>query len=148
MKTKKNAYRYIEWLSAEEMHEASKKWSSELKFMRDEQLFLNNLVTSYTLQLSDSAFFEESKKVIAEIQQVEKEVTPLFKKVQAHENQLEIMVADIDQENMEKAYLETHKELSVAMDEYSMTYRGTKKKLFSLVSRVLKKSKQKRLLSQ
>lgn len=148
MKTKKHAYSFIEWLSSEEMHEASKKWSSELKFMRDEQLFLNNLVASYTLQLSDSAFFEESKKVVAEIQQVEKDLTHLFKKVQAHENQLEIMVDDIDQVNMEKAYLETHKELSVAMDEYNMAYRGVKKKLLSLVSRVMKKSKQKRLLGQ
>lgn len=32
-------YNYIEWLDAEEMHETSIGWFSELKFIRDEQFF-------------------------------------------------------------------------------------------------------------
>ena len=148
MKTKSHRYSYIEWLSAQEMHEDSKKWCSELKFMKDEQIFLNNLIASNTLKLTDSAFFEESKGVIAEIQQAEKDLTLLFKKVQAHENQLEIMTDEIDQLKMEKAYLETHKELWEGMEEYISSYRAIKTKLFGLVSRVMKKAKQKRLLNQ
>ena len=38
----------MEWLDPNEMHEASLKWMSELKFIRDEQLFLNDLVKAYT----------------------------------------------------------------------------------------------------
>jgi hypothetical protein len=101
-----------------------------------------------TLQLSDSAYFEASKALMSKIQKAEMELTDLFKKVQAHENQLEIMVDDVDQFKMEEAYLETHTELWAAMEEYGIAYRAIKKKLFSLVARVMKKTKQKRLLKQ
>jgi len=147
MKTKKKKYRYIEWLSAEEMHEASKNWMSELKFAKDEQLFLNDLVKSYTLQLIDSEILNESKKIIKEITKAEKEVVVLMKKVQSHENLLEVMVNDIDELKMEKAYLETHWELTDKIENYMINYRNLKAGLFKVISRLMKKNKQKRLLN-
>lgn len=140
-------YTYIEWLNAEEMHEASIRWFSELKFIRDEQFFLNNLVQSFTLQLIDANIYDDSKKIIQRLQHVEKEIVSLFKKVQAHENQLEIIVDDVDQLKMEKAYLETHKELQIAMNDYTQEYREIKEQLFKLLTSILKKGKQKRLLN-
>lgn len=142
-----NSHSYIEWLSAEEMHEASIRWFSELKFIRDEQLFLNNLVKSFTMQLIDSKVFQDSKKVIDQLQHAEKDIISLLKKVQTHENQLEIIVDDVDQLKMEKAYLETHKELQGSMHEYTQRYREIKQRLFKLVSSLMKKDKQKRLLN-
>ena len=58
MKTKKRNYRYLEWKSPEEMHQTSLEWISELKFVKDEQLFLNDLVKSYTLQITGLGMFE------------------------------------------------------------------------------------------
>lgn len=139
-------YKYMEWLDADEMHEASMLWFSELKFIRDEQIFLNNLVTSYTLQLIDANIFEDSKKIIDDLQHAEKDIVPLFKQVQAHENQLEIMVDDVDQLKMEKAYIKTHEDLQIAIHDYSQRYRDIKERLFKLLSSVMKKEKQKRLL--
>lgn len=141
------SYSYIEWLSSAEMHEASVGWFSELKFIKDEQLFLNNLIKSFTIQLIDSNVFQDSKKVIDQLQRVEKDIIQLLKKVQTHENQLEIMVDDVDQLKMEKAYFETHKELQISMNEYTLRYREIKQRLFKLVSSVMKKEKQKRLLN-
>jgi len=146
-KSSKRKYRYFEWLGAEEMHEHSLQWLSELKFIRDEQMFLNNLVTSYTVELTDIGIFEESKNVVDQLQKAEIDVVPLFKKVQKHENQLEIMVDDVDQPKMEKAYIETHKQLLSSINDYSLRYRAIKEKLFKLVSKTMKKSKQKRLLN-
>lgn len=140
-------YTYIEWLNAEEMHEGSMRWFSELKFIRDEQFFLNNLVQSFTLQLIDSNIYKDSKKIIEGLKYAEKDIVSLFKKVQAHENQLEIMVDDVDQLKMEKAYLETHKELQIAMNDYTQQYREIKEQLFKLLTSIMKKGKQKRLLN-
>ncbi len=142
---KKN--KYIKWLNADEMHEGSMRWFSELKFIRDEQFFLNNLVQSFTLQLIDSNLFKDSKKIIAGLQHAEKDIVPLFKKVQAHENQLEIIVDDVDQLKMEKAYLETHKEVQIEMNDYTQRYREIKEQLFKLLTSIMKKDKQKRLLN-
>jgi hypothetical protein len=47
------SYKYVEWISPVEMHQATLDWLSELNFVRDEQKFLNNLVKSHTLELTD-----------------------------------------------------------------------------------------------
>ncbi len=147
MQAKKLKYGYVEWLSAQEMHEDTLRWMSELNFTRDEQLFLNNLIKSYTLELTDAKIFEESKKLINGILHAEKDIVVLMKRVQAHENQLEIMVNDVDELKMEKAYLETHWELLNETEKYLVDYRTLKKNLFELVSKVMKAQKQKRLLN-
>ncbi len=146
MKTKKK-YNYIEWLSAEEMHEETLRWISELKFARDEHLFLNDLVKSYTLDLTEERVFQESKKLIGTLLTSQKEVVQLMKKVRLHENLLEVMVNDIDELIMEKAYLETHRELTFLVQTYLTDYRTLKANLFKLISSIMKQKKQKRLLN-
>jgi hypothetical protein len=140
-------YEYIEWLSPEEMHQATLSWISELNFIRDEQRFLDTLVKSHTLQLTETEIFGKSRELVGEIVKAEKEVVTLMKKVQSHENLLEIMVDDIDQGKMEKAYRDTHRELTALVNGYLADYMKLKKRLFALLGKVLKKEKQKRLLS-
>ena len=141
MKATGKNYGYIEWLSAEEMHEASVQWMSELKFVRDEQRFLNDLVATYTLQLVDQKVFKESQKIIGSLSKAENEVIPYMKRVKSHENLLEIMINDIDELKMEKAYIETHWQLSSEIKMYMKDYRELKTALFHLVAKVKKTNK-------
>ncbi|MBT8306574.1 MAG: hypothetical protein KJN85_06530 [Maribacter sp.] len=147
MKAKKQIYRYLELKSPEEMHQTSLEWISELKFAKDEQLFLNDLIKSYTLPITSLGLFEESKKLITSISNYELELESLLKKVQIHENQLSIMLDDIDQPKMEKAYTESHRDLIYTIDNYLIEYRKLKGSLFQMISKVMKKEKQKRLLN-
>lgn len=139
--------RYIEWISPEEMHKATLSWVSELKFIRDEQLFLNSLVKSFTSQLIDHKIYDRSKELVGGILDAENELKSLLRKVQVHENQLEIMIDDVDQPKMEKAYRDTHIELMGGMETYLKGYRTLKKELFDLLSKIIKKEKEKRLLN-
>ncbi|UCD60748.1 MAG: hypothetical protein JSV59_12875 [Flavobacteriaceae bacterium] len=147
MNIKNNTHRYIEWIDPDEMHRVTVLWLSEVKFMRDEQMFLNNLIKHYTVQLVDSKIFGKSKEIVSKLTDLEKEAISLMKKIQAHENKLEIMIDDIDQLELEKAYRDTHRELTGTMDRYKEEYMQIKTRLFDLVSNVLKKEKQKRLLN-
>lgn len=147
MKTKKQIYRYLEWKSPNEMHQTSLEWISELKFVKDEQMFLNDLIKSYSLQITSLGIFEESRILITAISNSEMEVGLLLKKVQVHENHLTIMLDDVDQPKMKKAYTETHRDLIFTMDEYLTEYRRLKGSLFKMISEVMKKKKQKRLLN-
>ncbi len=140
-------HRYIEWISPEEMHQEALSWISELNFARDEQKFLDNLVKSYTLQLTDSKIFPASREIVSGIAGAEHSLVPLMKKVQSHANLLEIMVDDIDQPKMEKAYKDSHRELLLAVKKYLQEYRNLKERLFTMLTAVLKKEKQKRLLN-
>lgn len=144
-KTQKGTFR--EWFSAEELHEESKKWCSELKFARDEQKFLNHMIKDYTLDILDSDMFNTIQPVVASLEKSESELVNIFKKVQLHENQLQIMVDDVDQNKMENAYLDTHSELAKEVEGYFREYRDSKTKIFDIVSKVIKRKKQKRLLN-
>ncbi len=139
--------KYMEWLSAEELHNDSRNWRSHLEFTKDEQLFLNDLVGSHVLDLVDSEAFKKASPLLTSLEKMEKDWTNLFKKVQLHENQLQIMVDDVDQLKMEEAYLTTHMELTNEVETYFKTYRSVKTKIFRLISSLIKKRKQKRLLN-
>ncbi|MCR9228131.1 MAG: hypothetical protein NXH90_11990 [Flavobacteriaceae bacterium] len=147
METKSNKRRFREWFSAEELHEESKKWSSELKFARDEQKFLDQMVKDYTLDIIDSDMFKTIRPVVESLNISEKDLVKLFKKVQLHENQLQVMVDQVDQEKMEAAYLETHNDLAKDVTDYFIGYRDAKNRIFDIVSKVIKRKKQKRLLN-
>ncbi len=147
METKKQIYRYLEWKSPEEMHQTSLEWISEMKFIKDEKLFLNDLIRSFTLQITSLGLFEESRKLITAISNSELALDLLLKKVRVHENQLSIMLDDVDQPKMEKAYTETHRDLIFTIDTYLSEYRKLKGSLFQMISKIMKKEKQKRLLN-
>lgn len=147
METKANKRKFREWFSADELHEESKKWLSELKFTKDEQKFLNNMVKDYTLDIIDSDMFKTVQPVVESLNKAEKDLEDLFKKVQLHENQLQIMVDDVNQDKMEAAYLDTHNDLAMEVSDYFVKYRDSKTRIFDIVSNVIKRKKQKRLLN-
>ncbi|MBO0330261.1 hypothetical protein [[Muricauda] lutisoli] len=147
METKSSKRKFREWFSAEELHEESKKWFSELKFAKDEQKFLNNMVKDYTLDIIDSDMFKTVQPIVESLNKSEKDLVDLFKKVQLHENQLQIMVDEVNQEKMEAAYLDTHNDLAMEVQDYFENYRDSKSKIFDIVSNVIKRKKQKRLLN-
>ena len=147
MEDSKKRYKQVEWLSADELHLASLGWLSELHFCADEQMFLNGLVQSFTLPLTDKQIFSESKKLVNLLLDHEKQLETLLMQVQAHERLLQIMIDDVDQIKMEKAYVETHADLKTQNQQYLVSYRGLKRQLFAMLSKIMKSQKQKRLLN-
>ena len=146
MKTKEINVKYQPWLSAEIMHRDSLGWLSELNFMKDEQLFFDDLVKSYTLQLIDSAHFSESKNIIARLGDSQKKTASLLRIVKKHEKGLKIMVDGKDQLEEEDAYKNEHVELITKVTKFTEDYKSLKSQLFGLVKGIIKEGKQKRLL--
>ena len=105
------------------------------------------MIKDYTMDILDSDMFNTVQPVVTSLDKLESDLVQLFKKVQLHENQLQIMVDDVDQSKMENAYLDTHSELVKEMADYFSKYRESKNKIFTMVSKVIKKKKQKRLLN-
>ncbi|WP_242131896.1 hypothetical protein [Aestuariivivens marinum] len=147
MKTKVPKIKYKAWLSPETMHNNSKKWLSELAFIQDEQLFFDDLIKSYTLQLIDSKHFTESKKIIDRLSQLQKENNTLFNTLKNHKRGLKIMVDGKDELEKEQAYRDKHAKLIIVVSKYLEKYQTIKKQLFTLVKGIIKEGKQKRLLN-
>lgn len=143
MSTKKTTIDYIEWFDAEEMHEHSKKWFSELSFIKDEQHFLKNLIQSFAIKPLKKQQFERIDGFKKAIEENHYRLELLFKKVQKHMNQLRIMVDDVNQLDMEKAYKKTHKRLYRMMNLYLLDYRTVKERGFAKLSAILISEKEK-----
>ncbi|GAA4884478.1 hypothetical protein GCM10023311_03620 [Flaviramulus aquimarinus] len=149
MKSKKiEVKKYEAWLSAETMHGHYLKWLSELEFAEDEQLFFNDLIDTYTLQLIDSKHFNESTEIINKLNALQKETKALINTVINHEKGLKIMVDGINQIPEENAYKDEHGKLIITISEFLKKYRTLKSQLFVLIKNIIKERKQKRLLSQ
>jgi hypothetical protein len=148
MKTIHTKAKHTEWLSAEDMHASSKIWLSELAFFKDEQLFLEDLIKSHTLQLIDKSHFEKSKDVIDRLSQVVKQTEVLFKAVTKHENELSIMVDGIDELAKEANYKKEHRNLIELIGEFKKRYQKIKAELFAMVKEVIQESKQNRLIEK
>lgn len=146
MSTKNLKVKYEPWLSAETMHNNSRKWLSELKFTKDEELFFADLVKSYTLQLIDSKHFTESKKIIDKLSDLQKETETLIKTIKHHEKELKVMVDGINEIEKENAYKDEHTKISTVVNNFLEKYKTLKIQLFSLIKDILKEGKQKRLL--
>ena len=146
MKTINDNAKYEVWLNAEVMHNASREWLSELNFVNDEQLFFDDLVVSYTLQLIDSKHYKDSKELINRLSALQLETKTLIGAVKKHEKELEVMVDGIDQPEEEVRYKEAHRALILEMGDFMKRYKTLKKSLFALIKNIIKEGKQKRLL--
>jgi hypothetical protein len=148
MITKKMHERYVEWFDADEMHGASKKWTSELNFVKDEQRFFEDLIKSYTLDLLDSGQFSKTKELVSELNKQQNEIVELLKYIQIHENNLEIMIDGIDEPKKENQYKKTHSQLFANVNSYLEEYKLIKTQLFKSIKEILKKQRQKKLLGE
>lgn len=145
---KRTQLKYIEWLDADEMHEASKDWLSELNFIKDEHLFFEHLVTQFTSQLIASKKFSDTKEIIDAINRSQKRNNTLIEAIKIHENELQVMVDDIDQLEEEKSYTKEHRDLIIATTEFLKEYRKLKAQLFDIIKTIKKEDKGRHLLDR
>ena len=141
METTQTHARYVEWLSAEEMHKGSKEWLSQLEFVKDEHLFFEDLIKSYTLQLIKPEKFAHNKEIIDAINKSQKRNNLLIDAVKLHEYALQIMVDGIDQINEEEAYKKEHRGLIIKINNFLKYYRSLKMQLFDIVKKIKKEEK-------
>ncbi|MFD2542260.1 hypothetical protein ACFSSB_08015 [Lacinutrix gracilariae] len=148
MITTKTQEKYLELMNATEMHQASKKWYSELSFIKDEQLFLDDLVTTYTLQLINKREFEDNTEIVDALNRSQKRNEELLNIVKTHTNDLEVLVDNIKQPKEEAGYKKEHQELVKVISEFFIEYKNLKTQLFQIFKDILKNEKQIRLLDR
>lgn len=140
--------RYIEWLSAEEMHDASKEWLSELEFVKDEHTFFEDLITKFTSELLEFGNFSDKIELIDAINASEKENNILIEAVKTHENELQIMIDEVDQLEQEKAYTKSHRDLMLKIESFLKDYKSLKIQLFNIIKSIKKQEKQNSLIDK
>lgn len=148
METTRIHPRYVEWLSAEDMHKTSQDWLSQLHFAKDEHHFFEDIIKSFVFQLIKPEKYSESKELIDEIKRSKKQNDMLIKEVIKHEKGLQIMVDGIDQPKEEDAYKEEHRRLIIVISEFLRDFRILKTRLFKTIKAIRKAEKRMPLLDK
>ncbi len=141
MSNKTIKYDYKEWFHTQEMNEDSKRWFSQLSFINHEQLFINTILHSFATKTLNSTEFGRIHDFKHAISENKHRLDPLFKQVQKHKKQIEILVDDVNQLEMEKAYRKTHKKLHIRINNYVLDYRTVKERGFANLCSILKTAK-------
>jgi hypothetical protein len=137
----------MEWYSADELHKASQDWLVELEFIKNEQLFFEDLLKSNSSKLIDHVGFEKNSYVIDALKTSQKQNNSLIMAIKKHDNNLKIMVDGVDQPEEERLYKKEHRNIMVKINEYLKEYKTLKTQLFTIFKKVFKNEKQKRLTS-
>ena len=138
MKTQQWQLKYIKWFSAEDMHEATIHWLSELNFIKDEHLFFEHLLEPY---INLSKKYSPVQNLLEEISILKEECKCLTSVVLSHQNKLDVLVDGINQIKEEELYKETHHELVDTMNQFLLMHQQLKKDLFKTVKAVMKDQK-------
>lgn len=143
----KSNKKYIKLLSIEELHSDILNCISELCFIKDEQQFLEDLISNYTLDLLNGSVYENSKVVISNLAHLKKELIPLLKKSMNHRNNLEVLLDEVIIPSEMQNYKEEHYKLVLEVAFFISKFKKAKRKIFSLIKQIIKEGKQKRLLT-
>ena len=117
-------------------------------FIKDEHLFFDDLIKSYTLQLIQPEKFAHNKEIIDALNKSEKQNNLLIEAIKVHENELKIMVDGINQPKEEEAYKKEHRGLIIEISEFQKHYRSLKTQLFVIIKAIKKEAKWNHLIDK
>ena len=147
MEITKSHIKYIEWRSVEDLHADIINSISELRFIKDEQQFLEDLIINHTMGLISGDSYELSKNAITKLSKSRKKLGPLLKKLTSHSNKLEILLDDNHFINEMEDFKELHYQIMLEFNAYDSQFKKVKKQIFKLIKKILKESKQHKLLN-
>jgi hypothetical protein len=120
---------------------------NELEFMKDEQLFLEHLLSSHFLELSSQDLYEPTRKLIKKLKEVEHLGGDLITELQLFNKQIANSLDD-KKTNVISDSLKKQRIIQTDFENYSLKFRYVKKKIFGLVKDIMIAHKQKLLINK
>lgn len=132
-------YKIVQWSTPEELHEECMDWLSQLEFIRDEQRFLDEFISKYTIPLISLEGDNTSLPIVVKLLNDEKELNSLMDRVRSHNNTFEKLLETHIDVREKDAYKETHYYIKIAVFKYTADYRNMKSTLFKKIKEIMKK---------
>ena len=130
-----------------ELHEASMLRMHEMEFMKDEQSFLEHLLSSHFLELSAEDLYETTRKLIKKLKEVEHLGVDLMSKVQLFNKKMANALDEKKPNSDDDLFLE-QRIIQTDFENYSLKFRYVKKKIFRLIKEIMIAHKQKLLIKR
>ena len=128
------------------LHRISQKWSAELDFIHDEQRFLQDLISTFFIDLCSVEFFPDARKLNQKLDECIKKGNLLTLELQTHEKHLVTLLESIHLEG-EHNYRKIQKKLANRIDQFVQSNKFIKSRIFFIIKNIMKQHKQKLLLA-
>lgn len=132
--------------SIEHLLEKTKKWTSEIEFIKVEQDFLKEMLSEHILALCKTHNFQTAKLLLNGLEHEQKLGDELLVNIKEHTINLALLVENIYLKR-EDNFRQHHEDLKVEVKNYIENFKYLKKQVFELVLIIMKIEKQHRLLS-
>ena len=123
----------------------TKKWTSEINFIKVEQHFLKEILSEHIIGLCETNNFQKAKLLLNGIIHEIKLGDELIKNIKDHNINLALLIENIYLKR-EDNFRNHHEQLKSEVNNYTDNFRYLKEQVFELVLFIMKKEKQKKLL--
>ncbi len=129
------------------LHAKAQKWISEIEFIKVEQNFLKELLSEHIIGLCETHHFNQAKMFLNGIEHEAKLGNKLIESIKENKINLALLLENIQLKN-ETKFRNNHKLLKVEVKNYIENFKYIKEQVFELVLLIMKKEKEKKLLSK
>ncbi|MGV8946051.1 MAG: hypothetical protein ACOH1N_06450 [Lutibacter sp.] len=128
------------------LHAKSKQWISETEFVKIEQNFLKELLADHIIELCTEDNYPQAKLLLNGIVHETKLGNKLMESIKEHKINLALLLENIHLKR-ENIFRSNHKLLKMEVRNYIENFKYIKEQVFELVSVIMKKEKEKKMLS-
>jgi hypothetical protein len=124
----------------------TKKWVSEINFIKIEQDFLKEILSEHIIGLCETNNFQKAKLLLNGIEHEKKLGRELIDNINDHNVNLALLIENIYLKR-EDNFRNNHEYLKLEVNNYIENFRYIKEQVFELVLLIMKKEKQQKLLA-
>ena len=124
----------------------TKKWASEIEFLKIEQNFLKELIADHVIILCETNNFQKAKLLLSGIEHEIKLGNELLININDHNMNLSLLIENIYLKR-EDNFRNNHDSLKSEVINYIDNFKYLKEQVFELVLFIMKKEKQKKMLT-
>lgn len=132
--------------SVEYLLNKTKKWMSEIEFIKVEQDFLKELLSEHILGLCTTHNFQKAKLLLSGLSHENKLGDELLLNIKDHNVNLSLLIENIYLKREENFRL-NHETIKTEVVNYIDNFKYLKEQVFDLVLLIMKKEKQQKLIT-
>ena len=132
--------------SVEYLLNKTKKWMSEIEFIKVEQDFLKELLSEHIVSLCTTHNFQKAKLLLSSINHEKKLGNELLANIKDHNVNLSLLIENIYLKR-EDNFRSNHENLKSEVVNYLDNFKYLKEQVFDLVLLIMKMDKQQKLMT-
>lgn len=129
----------------QQLHSETSQWISDLSFYADDLKFLNHLQERYFEEMVAHENLDEIREEVIRFENLRYSCKKLIGAIKLHQRQLSSYIQAEENETKQR-FEHEHQKLDVKIKTFVLTFKKTKKEIFSIADTVLERRKENKMM--